>query len=105
MEGHEFHVIPVTSIFYDERLTYLNDSDPFISEKLKLKPGEWSEVLSLSVKQSIGNNRPLVLIFHDWYTGGMEKYGYWKSFVDFLDQVEGKATFIKTHELVTKSLF
>ncbi len=104
LEGHRFHVIPVTSISYNKRLIYLNDSDPFLDEKLKLKSEEWSEVLSLSIKQSIKKNRPLVLILHDWYIGSMEKYGYWKPFVDFLDEVEGRATFIKTHELVTKNL-
>jgi peptidoglycan/xylan/chitin deacetylase (PgdA/CDA1 family) len=105
IEDHDFYIIPISSIVYRERRIYLCDTACSFDEEMNLKPAEWSEVMHLAITKSRENGTPLTLIFHDWYTGNREKYGYWEPFIDFLDNVEGKAIFIKTHEFVTKNLF
>jgi len=95
----------ISSIVYRGKPIYLCDTACSFDGGLDLKPEEWSEVLRLATLKSREDNTPLTLIFHDWYTGNRDKYGYWESFIEFLDKVEGKAVFIKTHEFVTKNLF
>lgn len=105
IEGHDFYFIPISSLVFREKLIYLCDTACSLDEEMNLKPEEWSEVLHLAITKSKKNNTPLTLIFHDWYTGNKKKYEYWEPFIEFLDNVEGKAIFIKTHEFVTKNLF
>ena len=105
IKGHDFYFIPISSLVYREKLIYLCDTACSPDEELNLKPEEWSEVLHLAITKSRENGIPLTLTVHDWYTGNREKYGYWEPFIEFLNKVEGKAVFIKTHEFVTKNLF
>ncbi len=100
VEGHSFYAVPITTLEVNNKKVYLCDIACALKEDLKLTSDEWYEVLKKAIDQKSGEASPLIIIVHGWYTGNNEVYNYWQPFVDFLDLLEGRATFVTTKELV-----
>ncbi|MEW5801249.1 MAG: polysaccharide deacetylase family protein [bacterium] len=104
MEGHDFCVLPVSKATYHETLVYACDIG--MAAGKMLPSAAWSELLSDTLDRAIATKEPIVILFHNWYTGldvSPEEgtSGYWQPFVDFLDEAEEKgAEFITTQKLI-----
>ncbi|MBU0717383.1 MAG: polysaccharide deacetylase family protein [Planctomycetes bacterium] len=98
VEGYGFHAVPITTVEFDGEGLYLCDIACALVTELTAE--QWSQALELAIGQAAENADPLIVLFHGWYTGDNSQYEYWQPFVDFLDALEDRATFLTTQELV-----
>jgi peptidoglycan/xylan/chitin deacetylase (PgdA/CDA1 family) len=97
-EGHLFHVIPITTIPWEQDRVYL--CDIACAQSLKWTSTQWRDALMTGLAQALSSRQPLVLLVHGWYTGDQVKYSYWQPFLDFLDAAQGRVRFVNSKELV-----
>jgi len=104
MEGHDFCVLPISKGYHNSQIDYLCDIS--MGTGKKAPASEWGEVLKDALDRAISQDEPLVIIFHNWFTGldGVPdpgEPGYWQPFIDFLDEATSKgASFVTAEELV-----
>jgi hypothetical protein len=98
VEGHDFHAVPFTTVVHEGETLYLCDIACALVGELTAE--QWLQALRSGFQQAVGNDQPMVVLFHGWYTGDRSQYDYWQSFVTFLDEVEDQAAFVTTEELV-----
>ncbi|MGA1790787.1 MAG: polysaccharide deacetylase family protein [bacterium] len=104
MEGHDFCVLPISRGEFESQTVYL--CDIAMANVYHMSAAEWGGLLSDSLDRAIALDEPLVILFHNWYTGMDEtpnpgEEGYWKPFVDFLTEAKNKgASFVATQKLV-----
>lgn len=97
MPSHSFNVVPLSSVVHDGARIYV--CDIACANSMGLTAAQWGQVLTLAYQDAVANNTPLVPLFHGWYTGNSTSYTYWQPFLDFLDLIEGRVTFVTTSEL------
>jgi len=99
VDGYAFHAVPMTTIEYNGKGIYL--CDIACANVEEMTAAQWSEALSMGLRQAIEREEPLVALFHGWYTGDTETYDYWEPFVGLLDEVTAHGgVFVTTNELV-----
>ncbi|MGA1843721.1 MAG: polysaccharide deacetylase family protein [bacterium] len=104
MEGYDFCVLPVSRGEFDGQTVYL--CDIAMANVDMMSAEEWGGLLSDSLDRAISLDEPLVILFHNWYTGLNEaptsgEEGYWKPFMDFLTEAKAKgAAFVTANKMV-----
>jgi hypothetical protein len=104
MPGHDFCVLPVSMGIHNGETGYLCDIGMAFGKGMAA--ADWSNMLSSALDRAIAEDEPLVILFHNWFTGldlASEEGdpGFWQPFVDFLDEVTAKGgDFITTQKLV-----
>lgn len=96
--GHNFAVLPISTVPFDCARVYL--CDLACGQVEKWTPTQWRDGLLRALDEALENRQPLVVLLHGYYAGDDPKYGYWQPVVDFLDAAQGKVTFVQSQELV-----
>jgi peptidoglycan/xylan/chitin deacetylase (PgdA/CDA1 family) len=96
--GHGFYAVPITTVGHGGGVVHLCDVDNAVGGGMSAE--DWDELLQNALAEAIANHRPLVVVFHGWYTGARYDYDYWEPFIDFLEAARCSVTFVTTQELV-----
>ncbi|NLX05195.1 MAG: polysaccharide deacetylase family protein [Phycisphaerae bacterium] len=99
-DGRSFNVLAITTTSHEEELIYLCDISCAMAHQFT--PEQFGELLSAAVQECRQNGRPLVALFHGWYTGDSDTYDYWTKFTAFLDELEAleNISFVTSRQLV-----
>lgn len=95
--GHNFSVIPITTVAVGCERAYL--CDLACGQVLKWTTDQWRDGLLQALADALETRQPLVVLLHGYYAGDPAKYGYWQPVLEFLDAAAGKVTFVQSKDL------